>query len=295
MSNHERVEQLKQRLSEGVLFGDGAIGTMLSGGGHEPGKSLDLLNVENPDLVRAVHRGYVEAGSELILTNTFQANRPSLERHDLADRAAELNAAGALLARGVAGADVFVGGDIGPTGKILEPYGDYPTERARAAFAEQAQALADAGVDCLVLETFSSLDELYIAVDAAAEIGLPVFASMSFDPSGRTAFGVTPEQAAEQLETFGAAAVGANCGTVSLEEMVGIIAKFRQATSLPLIVQPNAGRPQQTASGTIYTEEPESMAETSERLRDLGATIIGGCCGSTPDHIRAIVARLRAT
>jgi len=122
-----------------------------------------------------------------------------------------------------------------------------------------------------------------------------VFASMSFDPSGRTAFGVTPEQAAEQLEAFGAAAVGANCGTVSLEEMVGIIAKFRQATSLPLIVQPNAGRPQQTASGTIYTEEPESMAETSERLRDLGATVIGGCCGSTPDHIRAIVARLRAT
>ena len=293
MSNHERVEQLRRRLSEGVLVADGAMGTFLSLGGHEPGKSLDLLNVENPDLVRAVHRGYVEAGSELILTNTFQGSRPSLERHNLADRTAELNAAGAAVAREVAGAEVFVGGDIGPTGKVLEPYGDYPTESARAAFAEQAQTLADAGVDCLVLETFSSLDELRVALEAVAEIGLPTFASMSFDPSGRTAFGVTPEQAAEQLQAAGAAAVGANCGTISLEEMVGIIGKFRQTTSLPLIVQPNAGKPQQTAAGTIYPEEPEAMAEIAERLRDLGATIIGGCCGSTPDHIRAIAARLR--
>ena len=210
MSNHGRVEQLKRRLSEGVLVADGAMGTILSAGGHEPGKSLDLLNVEDPDLVRAVHRGYVQAGSELILTNTFQGSRPSLERHNLANRAAELNAAGAALAREVAGADVFVGGDIGPTGKILEPYGDYPTESARAAFAEQAQVLAEAGVDCLVLETFSSLDEIRIAVEAAADLGLPVFASMAFDPSGRTAFGVTPQQAAEQLQAAGADVVGAN-------------------------------------------------------------------------------------
>lgn len=293
MSNHERVEELKRRLSEGVLVADGAMGTILSSGGHEPGTSLDLLNVEDPDLVRAAHRGYVEAGSELILANTFQGNRPSLERHDLADRMAELNTAGVALAREIAGANVFVGGDIGSTGGVLEPYGDYPAESARAAFSEQAQALADAGVDCLVLETFSALDELRIAVEAAAQTGLPVFASMSFDPSGRTAFGVTPEQAAEQLHAAGAAVVGANCGTVSLEEMVGIMAKFRQATSLPLIAQPNAGRPQQTASGTVYPEGPEAMAEMAERLRDLGVTIIGGCCGSTPDHIRAIAARLR--
>jgi len=292
MSNHGRVEQLKRRLSEGVLVADGAMGTILSAGGHEPGKSLDLLNVENPDLVRAVQRGYVQAGAELILTNTFQGSRPSLERHNLANRAAELNAAGAALAREVAGADVFVGGDIGPTGKILEPYGDYPTESARAAFAEQAQALAEAGVDCLVLETFSSLDEIRIAVEAAADLGLPVFASMAFDPSGRTAFGVTPQQAAEQLQAAGADVVGANCGTISPEEMIGIIARFLDVTSLPLIAKPNAGRPQQTASGVIYPEEPESMAEAAGGLRQAGATIIGGCCGSTPDHIRAIAARL---
>lgn len=292
MSNHGRVEQLKRRLSEGVLVADGAMGTILSAGGHEPGKSLDLLNVEDPDLVRAAQRGYVQAGAELILTNTFQGSRPSLERHNLANRAAELNAAGAALAREVAGADVFVGGDIGPTGKILEPYGDYPTESARAAFAEQAQALAEAGVDCLVLETFSSLDEIRIAVEAAADLGLPVFASMAFDPSGRTAFGVTPQQAAEQLQAAGADVVGANCGTISPEEMIGIIAGFLDVTSLPLIAKPNAGRPQQTASGVIYPEEPESMAEAAGRLRQAGATIIGGCCGSTPDHIRAIAARL---
>ena len=135
MSNHERVEQLKRRLREGVLIADGALGTILSRGGRDPGQSLDLLNVENPDVVRAAHRGYVEAGSELILANTFQGNRPSLERHNLADRTAELNTAGVNLAREIAGDDVFVGGDMGPTARILEPYGDYPTERARAAFA----------------------------------------------------------------------------------------------------------------------------------------------------------------
>lgn len=293
MSKHDRREQLKDRLSEGVLIADGGMGTLISRGGHQPGTSLDLLNVDNPDVVLAAHRSYVDAGAELILANTFQANRPSLERHSLADRLRELNAAGVALAREVAGEDVFVGGDMGPTGRILEPYGDYPAISAHAAYAEQAEALAEAGVDCLVLETFSALDELRVAVDACTEVGIPVFASMSFDPSGRTAFGVTPEQAAEQLEAVGAAAVGANCGTVSLEEMVGIIAKFRQATTMPLIAQPNAGRPQQTASGTVYPEDPEAMAETAERLRDIGTTVIGGCCGSTPDHIRAIAARLR--
>jgi len=293
MSNHERVEQLKRRLSEGLLIADGAMGTILSLGGHEPGKSLDLLNVENPDLVRAAHRDYVEAGSELILTNTFQGSRPSLGRHNLADRTTELNAAGAVLAREVAGAEIFVGGDIGPTGKILEPYGDYPTESARAAFAEQAQALAEAGVDCLVLETFSDLGEIRVAVEAAVKTGLPVFASMSFDPSGRTAFGVTVEQAAQELESAGAVVVGTNCGTITPDEMVGIIAAFRAATTLPLIAQPNAGRPQQTAAGVTWPETPDSFANAAVHLREAGATIIGGCCGSTPDHIRAIAARLR--
>jgi len=295
VSNHERVAQLERRLSEGFLIGDGAMGTMLSAAGQAPGTSLELLNADDPDLVRAAHRGYVQAGSELLLTNTFQGSRPSLERHKLEERVAELNAAGASLAREAAGADVFVGGDIGPTGKLIEPYGDYPAESARAAFAEQARALAEAGVDCLVLETFSSLDEIRIAVEAAAQTQLPVFASMAFDPSGRTAFGVTPQQAAEQLQAAGAAVVGANCGTISPEEMVGLIAEFREATSLPLSAQPNAGRPQQTASGVLYPEKPESMAEAAVRLRDLGAAVIGGCCGSTPDHIRAIAARLRGT
>ncbi len=294
MSEEGRIEQLKRKLNEGFVIGDGAMGTLLTSRGHEPGRSLELLNVEAPDLVRGVHREYVQAGSELILTNTFQGSRPALERHSLGNRVAELNAAGAALARESAGADVFAGGDIGPTGRILEPYGDYRPESARAALVEQAYALAEGGVDCLVLETFSALEEIRVAIEAALETGLPVVASMAFDPSGRTAFGVTAQQAAEQLEAAGATVVGANCGTISPDEMVGIIAEFREATSLPLVAQPNAGRPQQTAAGVIYPEKPESLGEAAERFRGLGVAIIGGCCGSTPDHIRAIAARLRS-
>jgi 5-methyltetrahydrofolate--homocysteine methyltransferase len=268
------------------------MGTILSSAGHTSGGALELLNVEQPDVVRSAHRAYIDAGADLILTNTFQASRPALARHGLADRAGELIAAAASLARAEAGDRVFVGGDIGPAGKILEPYGDYPKPEASAAFSEQANILADAGVDLVVLETFSSLDEIEIATQAAAETGIPVAASMSFDPSGRTAFGVTPEQAAARLRSAGATIVGANCGTITPVEMVRVVAKFREATDLPVITQPNAGRPQQTAAGTVYPETPEEMAQAAARQREAGADIIGACCGSTPDHIRAIATRL---
>jgi 5-methyltetrahydrofolate--homocysteine methyltransferase len=289
-----RSDELKTRLTQTVLISDGAMGTVLSAGGHTPGRALELLNIEQPDLVRAAHRGYVEAGSDLILTNTFQGNAATLARHGIQNRVAELNAAAVALAREAAGDTVFVGGDVGPTGQILEPYGEYPVDSARVAFAEQARALADAGADCLVLETFSDLGEIRVAVEAAAETGLPVMASLSFDPSGHTVFGVTPEQAAEQLQAAGAAVVGTNCGTVTPREMVDVIARFRAASALPLIAQPNAGRPQQTASGVAWPETPDSFAESAVLLREAGATIIGGCCGTTPEHVRAIVARLKS-
>ena len=295
MADQARIQQLLDRLHGGFLICDGAMGTTLNAGGHEPGRSLELLNVEHPDLVQAVHRAYVDAGAEIIETNTFQGSRPALERHGLGERTRELNNAGARLARQVAGDSVFVAGSIGPTGSILEPYGDYPEAAARAAFAEQAEALAEGGVDLLIVETFVAIEEVGAAIAAAAATGLPVAASMSFDPSGRTAFGVTPEQAAEAMEAAGACVVGANCGTISSAETVEVIAKFRAATSLPLIAQPNAGRPQRTESGTLYPETPEMMAESAERFRDLGVAIIGGCCGSTAAHIRAIAHRLRET
>lgn len=268
-------------------------------------------------MVRAAHRAYVEAGAEIIETNTFQGSRPVferhgahgpemietntlqgsrpvLERHGVGDRIHELNLAGARLAREAAGEDVFVAGCIGPTGKILEPYGDYPLEAARAAFQEQAEALAEGGVDLFIIETFSALEEIRAAIEGAAATGLPIAASMAFDPNGRTAFGVTPEMAAKELTAAGALVVGANCGTISSSEMVTIIAKFREATPGLLIAQPNAGRPQRMDAGTTYPETPEMMADAAERFRDLGVAIIGACCGSTAAHIRAIATRLRS-
>jgi homocysteine S-methyltransferase len=176
---------------------------------------------------------------------------------------------------------------------VLEPHGELPVERARAAFSMQTTALVEGGVDLLILETFLALDEICIALGAAIETGLPVVAGMAFDPGGHTAFGVTPEQAADRLEEAGATVVGANCGTVSPAEMVAIVEAFRRATSLPLFAQPNAGRPQQTAEGVVYPETPESMADAAERFRELGATVIGGCDGATPEHLVAIARRLR--
>jgi 5-methyltetrahydrofolate--homocysteine methyltransferase len=295
MSRQERINNFRQRLRDSFLIKDGAMGTLLSAEGHGAGQPLELLNVEEPQRVRAAHGAYVDAGSDVIETNTFQGSRAALERHGLADRTAELNRAAAALAREVAGEAILVAGSIGPTGRILEPYGDYPESDAREAFAEQAAALAEGSVDLFVVETFSAIEEIRLAMAAAAETGLPLVASMAFDPVGRTAFGVTPQQAAEQLAGAGAVAVGANCGTISPAEMVDIIAKFGDSTSLPLTAQPNAGRPQQTPSGVEFPEEPGAMADAAERFRELGVAIIGGCCGSTPEHIAAIAARLRGT
>jgi len=293
MAANTRIEQLKQRLQEGFLIGDGGMGTRLRGEGLRAGESEELLNVERPGPVRTAHRAFLDAGSDIIQTNTFQGNTISLARRGLAERVAELNRAGAAIAREVVGERAFVAGSIGPTGGILEPYGELEEDVARRAFSEQAQALAEGGVDFFIVETFSAVEEIEVAIEAAGETGLPVAASMAFDPSGRTAFGVSPEQAAERLEATAAMVIGANCGTISPAEMVGIVAGFREATSLPLLAQPNAGRPQQTDSGVIYPEPPDSLADAAERFRDLGAAIIGGCCGSTPDHIRAIAVRVR--
>ena len=276
-----------------MLICDGAMGTTLSAAGHSSGRSLELMNVDEPDLVRAAHQAYVDAGADAIETNTFQGNRVALAAHGLGDRAAEINRAAAKLARSVAGDRVFVAGSIGPTGRILEPYGEFDPEAARAAFEEQAQALAEGGVDFLVVETFTAAEEVVLAIGAAAATGLPVAASMSFDPNGRTAFGVLPKRAADEMAAAGASVVGANCGTVTPLEMVTILEQFRAATDLPLIAQPNAGRPERTESGVRFPAGPEEVAEATPGFRRAGATIIGGCCGTTPEHIREIVARLR--
>jgi len=289
-----REEKLRHALQHGLLVGDGGMGTRLHGEGVRPDQALELLNVTEPERIRAAHRAFLEAGSDVIQTNTFQGSAVSLAKHGLAERAAELNGAGAALARETAGDRAYVAGSVGPTGKLLVPYGDLGAEEAQAAFSDQVTALADGGADLLILETFFSLEEALCATQAAVATGLPVVVGMAFDPGGHTSFGVSPEQATEALSEAGATLVGANCGTISPAEMVEIIRRFRAATSLPLFAQPNAGRPQQTRTGVIYPEGPESLAEAAAQFRELGATLIGGCDGTTPEHIRAVVQRLRA-
>jgi 5-methyltetrahydrofolate--homocysteine methyltransferase len=287
------IGRLEHELQHGLLICDGAMGTTLSASGHSSGMSLELISVERPDIVRAAHAAYLDAGADILTTNTFQGSRPALDRHGLGDRTAELNRAGAALAKEVAGGKAFVAGNIGPTGRILEPYGDFEEDAARAAFEEQAQALAGGGVNLFIVETFTAVEEVVLAVRAASATGRPVAASMSFDPNGRTAFGVTPARAAEAMSGAGAAVVGANCGTVSPAEMVDILKAFRAATRLPLIAQPNAGKPERTASGVGFPASPDEVAASAPAFKEQGATIIGGCCGTTPEHIRAIVKRLR--
>lgn len=293
MASTARQERLRHTLQHGLLVGDGGMGTRLHGEGVPSDQPLELLNVTDPTRVRAAHSAFLEAGSDVIQTNTFQGSAISLAKYDLADRAAELNRAGAALARATAGDRAWVAGSVGPTGKLLAPYGDLTTDRAEAAFSEQVAALAEGGVDFFVLETFFALEEVLCSAEAAVATGLPVVVGMAFDPGGHTSFGISPEQAAESLSEAGATVVGANCGTISPGEMVEIIDRFREATSLPLFAQPNAGRPQQTASGVVYPEGPESLADAAARFRELGATLIGGCDGTTPEHIRAVVQRLR--
>jgi methionine synthase I (cobalamin-dependent) len=289
-----RQEKLRHALQHRLLVGDGGMGARLHGEGVPADQALELLNVTDPARVRAAHEAFLEAGSDVIQTNTFQGSAASLAKHDLAARAAELNRAGAALARDTAGDRAHVAGSVGPTGQLLAPYGDLSAEDACVAFSEQVTALAEGGADLLLLETFFSLEEALCATQAAVATGLPVVVGMAFDPGGHTSFGVSPEQAAESLPEAGATLVGANCGTISPADMVEIISRFRAATSLPLFAQPNAGRPQQTPSGVVYPEGPESLAEAAARFRELGATLIGGCDGATPAHIRAVVQRLRA-
>ncbi len=288
-----RAARLWERLRSGLLICDGAYRTTLSAAGHAGGEALEAYNVDRPEVVRAAHQAFLEAGADILETNTFQGTSLALARHGAGERAAEVNVAGARVAREVAGERAFVAGSIGPTSLLLEPYGDLTEEEARRSFEEQARALAEGGVDLFIIETFTALEEARLAVAAAAATGRPVAASMSFDPNGRTAFGVTPEQAAVGLAEAGAMVVGANCGTVSPREMVDILARFRAVTEGPLMAQPNAGKPEQTESGVRFPESPERVAEVAPEFRALGATIIGGCCGSTAAHIRAVAARLK--
>ncbi len=281
-----------------IVLGDGAMGTMLQRlGGLEPGAAPELLNVQAPDKVQTVHRGYVDAGSMIITTNSFGGNRFRLALHNLSDRVAELNRAAARLAREVAGERVAVAGSMGPTGELLEPLGPLTFEEAKAAFAEQAEALAEGGVDFFLIETMSALEEVQAAIEGVRQAvgdALPIAVTMTFDTRGHTMMGVSPEQALATIYGWGIRYIGSNCGN-GPEETIAAMGKMaaRKPEDVILIAQSNAGIPRwQTGGQIVYDGTPEVMAEYARRVRDLGVRYIGACCGSTPDHIRAMAKAL---
>lgn len=272
------------------IVADGAMGTMLLAAGLAPGQPTEQWVLERPEVVQAVHRAYVEAGAELILTCTFGGTRARLSRAGLEGRVAEVNRRAVELAREAAAGRAFVAGDIGPLGELLAPLGKRTYAEAVELFAEQAAALAEAGVDLLYIETMSALEEAKAAVEGARRAAphLPVTLTFSFDTHGRTNMGVRPEQVVRAAREWGLAAVGANCGA-TLEMTEGALRKMRETDPEALLIaKPNAGLPRMEGGRAVYDATPEMMADFAARVLPLGVRIIGGCCGSNPDHIRAI-------
>jgi 5-methyltetrahydrofolate--homocysteine methyltransferase len=280
------------RGAEPVLL-DGAMGTELSALGFAPGGAQNLLH---PDAVRGIHAAYLSAGARGIITNTLTDNRIFIESHGMDTRVDAVNAAGAGHARAAAGVkDVFLLGDMSSTGQLLEPYGDRTEEQFIAAFTEQARILAEAGVDGFIVETVMDLREAVCALRGCkAAAALPVLVTLSFQTAGnggRTAMGNSAEDCARTLEREGADAVGTNCGDLDPFEMAEVVGIFRAATDLPLVAQPNAGKPRLVNGMARFDMEPARFAEGVARCVDRGARVVGGCCGTSPAHIAA-VARL---
>ena len=275
-------------------MGDGAMGTMLYASGVSLNRCFDELNLISPHLVKEVHMGYVKAGAELLETNTFGANRFRLGKFDLADKVREINLAGARLARESAGEDLYVGGSVGPLGLRLEPLGPTSLEEARSAFREQIEALAEGGVDLIIIETMMDLEEAHQALLAAREAAsLPVVVQMTVQEDGNTISGASPEDFARQLDAWGADVIGVNCG-IGPATVLETLEKMAAVTARKLSAQPNAGLPHSVDGRTHYLCSPEYMAERASRFIQAGARIVGGCCGTTPQHIKAIKAAVKS-
>jgi 5-methyltetrahydrofolate--homocysteine methyltransferase len=278
------LEALKER----ILVFDGAMGTMLMGYGLTSGGCSEEWNISRPEVVEEIHRLYIDAGADCIETNTFGANRFRLSAHHLKDKVRELNIAGARIARKAGDSKAFIIGSIGPTGKILEPFGDLSFDDAYQAFKEQAMALEEGGVDAIIIETMGDLQEARIALLACKEnTRLPVICQMSFSENLRTTSGTPPEVAALVLWSLGADVVGANCSMGS-EGLYKVLERMALSGAPYISIQPNAGMPIIDQGSLVYPETPEQLADYAGRYIRLGASIVGSCCGSTPKHTRAI-------
>jgi 5-methyltetrahydrofolate--homocysteine methyltransferase len=297
------MSALLEALADGPLLGDGAMGTMLQDLGNDEGGAPELWNVERADVVEGVLEGYAAAGSRLLTTNTFGGTRARLQMHALEDRVEELNQAAAELARRVADrhSGTFVLGDIGPSGELMEPMGELTPDAAAEMFGEQIRGLVAGGVDAILIETMSDLAEVEAAVTAARKEapGLPVLVTLSFDTNLRTMMGVSPAIAVQTLSDLDVDVIGANCGR-GLDEMRIIAAQLAEAAgttgsgagTVRLMVQSNAGLPKLQGDSFVFDGTPEEMAAYAVEMRDLGFSLIGACCGSTPAHIASMRAAL---
>jgi len=283
-----------EKLEKRVLVCDGAMGTMLYAKGIALNRCFDEINLSMPHLVKEVHLGYVKAGAELIESNTFGATRPRLEKFNLANQVREINLAGMRLAREVAGEDLYVAGSVGPLGLRLEPLGSTRREEAREFFREQIAALAEGGADLILIETMSDLGEAQQALLAARDVcSLPVVVQMTIQDDGSTPTGTLPEDFARQLDEWGADVIGINC-SVGPAAVLEALERMAAVTRKKLSAQPNAGLPRTIEGRNIYLSSPDYMASYARRFIDAGARLLGGCCGTTPEHIRAIKVAVRS-
>jgi methionine synthase I (cobalamin-dependent) len=285
---------IQRLLADGPVITDGGWGSQFLELGLAAGELGDAWNLTHPDRVEAIPRAYAAAGSQVILTNTFSANRITLTGHGLEGRIQEINESGVAISQRAAGGSARVFGSIGPTGKLLVT-GDVTAEQLTEVYREQVGFLAGAGVEAIVIETMADLAETTLAIQAARETGLPVVACLAY-ASGknrdRTMMGVTPEQAVEALTAAGADVIGANCGQ-GMSGYVEICRRLRAVTDRPLWIKPNAGLPELVDGRTVYRTTPEEFAAQVPALLDAGANFVGGCCGTTPDYIRAIAEKVR--
>jgi homocysteine S-methyltransferase len=284
-----------EQLKKAPILCDGAVGTLLYAKGIFINRCYDELNLSQPELIREIHHGYLQSGAQIIETNTFGANHFRLERHGFADRVRDINMAGVKLAREAAKSfDVWIGGSVGPLGVRIEPLGKISLQEARDAFRAQISALSEAGVDLLLLETFGYLEEIHQALQAAHEVNpdLPVVAQVTIDEDGNCLDGSAPEIFVPRLAEWGADVVGCNC-SVGPVAMLDAMERVRALTTLPIVAQPNAGIPRSVEGRNIYLCSPEYMASYARKFVAAGVNLVGGCCGTTPEHIKEMKSALR--
>ncbi|MBN1124439.1 MAG: homocysteine S-methyltransferase family protein [Sedimentisphaerales bacterium] len=291
---------LHERLKQEVFFLDGAMGTQLMAAGIESCACNDYMNVLSPEIIIGIHRRYLDAGSDGIITNTFGANFVALKRHGHEDKVYDINKAGAQAGREAAGDDRYVLGDIGPTGDFLKPLGTLDPLQLKDFYTEQVRGLVDGGVDGIIIETMTAIDEFSIAIQAARLAGnVPVLASLAYDPARggfRTMMGIDPAGVLAQTGELGLTAIGFNCGTLAMNQYVRLAEVYMNTIGdreIVLLAEPNAGKPELIDGKAVYKLSPEEYAASTTQIFNAGARILGGCCGTTPEHIEAMVKAIR--